>query len=84
MNMPFKLYNLSYWKELKIAYLLDPMHILKGISNYIIWKYIFSIEKYTNSSTRYLLVPKTKASMIKMINKCGWPKKVSHCTMDIV
>jgi hypothetical protein len=51
-----------YWKELKVAHLLDPMHVFKNVSDSL-WKHISSTEKDTNASRRDLVMSKTKKDL---------------------
>jgi hypothetical protein len=67
MNKASKFYNLPYWKELKVAHLLDPMHVFKNVSNSL-WKHISSTEKDTNASRRYLDHVKDKERSMRKRN----------------
>ena len=41
MKMKYAFYELPYWEHLKIAHLLDPMHIFKNVSSSL-WRHISS------------------------------------------
>jgi hypothetical protein len=46
MKRKFIFYELPYWKDLKNAHLLDPMHILKNVA-FSLWRHITQ-EKLTH------------------------------------
>jgi hypothetical protein len=62
-------YELPYWEHLKIAHLLDPMHIFKIVSTSI-WRHISSKESDTLVVRRDLISSKTK--------KKHWPTQESR------
>lgn len=39
MNRKYVFYELPYWENLNISYLLDPMHIFKNVSSSL-WRHI--------------------------------------------
>ena len=52
-------YDLPYWEHLKIAHLLDPMHIFKNVSSSL-WRHI-SLKKIDTLAVRKALITsKTK------------------------
>jgi len=59
MTKASKLYDLLYWKEHKVAHLLDTLHMFKNVSNSL-WKHSSSTEKDANASSRDFVVSKTK------------------------
>jgi len=59
MDEASKFYDILYWKELKVAHLLDPMHIFMNVLDSL-WKHISSTKKDTNAYIRYLVMSKMK------------------------
>jgi len=59
MNKPSKFYDLLYWRELKVANLLYPMHMFKNVSNSL-WKHFSSTKKDTNAYRRDFAMSNTK------------------------
>ena len=41
MKMKYVFYELPYWEHIKIAHLLDPIHVFKNVSYYL-WSHISS------------------------------------------
>jgi hypothetical protein len=66
MKMKSVFYELPYWEHVKIAHLLDPMHIFKNVS-YSLWRHISSKESDTSAVRRDLISSKSK--------KKHWPRK---------
>ena len=62
-------YELPYWEHLKIAHLLDPMHIFKNVSSSL-WRHISSKESDTLVVERDLISSKTKMK--------HWPRQESR------
>jgi hypothetical protein len=52
-------YELPYWDNLKIAHLLDPMHILKNVPSYL-WRHISSNKGDTLDVRRDIISLNTK------------------------
>jgi hypothetical protein len=59
MKKASKLCDHLYWKELKVAHLLDVMHVFKDVANSL-WKHIYFTEKYVKASIRDLAMSKKK------------------------
>jgi hypothetical protein len=59
MKMKSVFYELPYWENLNIGYLLDPMHILKKNSSSL-WRHISSNKSDTLVVRRDILVSNTK------------------------
>ena len=62
-------YELPYWEHLKIAHLLDPIHIFKNVSSFL-WRHISSKESDTLAIRKDLISSKPK--------KKHWPRKESR------
>ena len=60
-------YDLPYWEHLKIAHLLDPMHIFKNVSSSL-WTHISSKKSDTLVVRKYLITSKTKRK--------HWPRRL--------
>ena len=59
MKRKYAFYELPYWEHLKIAHLLDPMHIFKNVSSSL-WRCLSSKESDTLDVRRDLVSSKTK------------------------
>ena len=59
-------FTLEYWQDLKIAHLLDPMHIFKNVGE-LLWKHLTG-EKDTLSARADLEVANQKSAL--------WPRIV--------
>ena len=60
-------YNLPYWENLKITYLLYPIHIFKNVSSYL-WRHISSKQSDTLVVRKDRITSKTK--------KKHWPRRL--------
>jgi hypothetical protein len=69
MKRKYIFYELSYWEHLKIAHLLDPMHIFINVSSSL-WRHISSKESDTLDVRRDPVSSKTK--------KKHWPRQESR------
>ena len=54
MKRKYIFYNLPYWEHLKIAHLLDPMHIFKNVSSSL-WRHISLKQSDTLAVRKYLI-----------------------------
>ena len=55
-------YDLPYWEHLKIAHLLDPMHIFKNVSSSL-WRHISSKQSDTLAVRKDLITQKLKINI---------------------
>ena len=61
-------YDLPYWEHLKIAHLLDPMHIFKNISSSL-WRHMSSKQGNTLVFWKDLITSKTS-------KRKHWPRQL--------